>query len=65
MPYVPARALRTKERPGAIAGGRADVTTDQILDRMLIPRPNGSQGLEQVADFIATRRYGAEGLFNL
>jgi hypothetical protein len=36
------------------------VTTDPILDRVLIPRPNGSAGLEQVADFIAVRRYGAE-----
>jgi hypothetical protein len=29
------------------------VTTDEILDRVLIPRPNGSEGLEQVATFIA------------
>ena len=29
------------------------VTTDQILDHILIPRPNGSEGLERVAGFIA------------
>ena len=29
------------------------MTTDQILDRVLIPRPNGSEGLEEVATFIA------------
>jgi acetylornithine deacetylase/succinyl-diaminopimelate desuccinylase-like protein len=29
------------------------VTTDQILDRILIPRPNGSEALEQVAAFLA------------
>lgn len=28
------------------------MTTEQILDRILIPRPNGSAGLEQVASFI-------------
>ncbi len=29
------------------------MTTDEILDQILIPRPNGSEGLEQVATFIA------------
>jgi hypothetical protein len=29
------------------------VTTDQILDAILIPRPNGSEGLERVGAFLA------------
>ena len=29
------------------------MTIDAILDRILIPRPNGSEGLERVAAFIA------------
>jgi hypothetical protein len=29
------------------------VTTDQILDAILIPRPNGSEGLERVSVFLA------------
>jgi acetylornithine deacetylase/succinyl-diaminopimelate desuccinylase-like protein len=38
------------------------VTTDAILDRILIPRPNGSAGLEQVAAFLASQleQSGAE-----
>jgi hypothetical protein len=41
------------------------VTTDAILDRVLIPRPNGSDGLEQVAAFIAStlERSGATVTF--
>ncbi len=30
------------------------MTTDAILDRILIPRPNGGEGLERVATFIAS-----------
>jgi hypothetical protein len=30
------------------------VTTDELLDGVLIPRPNGSEGLERVAAFIAS-----------
>ena len=42
------------------------MTTDQILDRVLIPRPNGSEGLEQVAAFIAEtlQQSGAELTFH-
>ncbi|MFQ5418654.1 MAG: M20/M25/M40 family metallo-hydrolase [Myxococcota bacterium] len=42
------------------------MTTDQILDRILIPRPNGSEGLEQVAIYIAEtlRRSGAAVTFH-
>ena len=38
------------------------MTPDEILDRVLIPRPNGSEGLERVAAFIAAslERAGAE-----
>jgi acetylornithine deacetylase/succinyl-diaminopimelate desuccinylase-like protein len=38
------------------------VTPDEILDQILIPRPNGSEGLERVAAFIAAtlERAGAE-----
>jgi acetylornithine deacetylase/succinyl-diaminopimelate desuccinylase-like protein len=42
------------------------VTTNQILDRVLIPRPNGSEGLEQVATYIAEtlQRSGAAVTFH-
>ncbi len=42
------------------------MTTDQILDHILIPRPNGSEGLELVADFIARtlEHSGADVTFN-
>ena len=42
------------------------MTTDQILDRILIPRPNGSEALERVADFIAQtlEQNGATVTFN-
>jgi hypothetical protein len=38
------------------------VTTDALLDRILVPRPNGSEDLERVASFLAEtlRRSGAE-----
>jgi len=38
------------------------VTPDEILDQILVPRPNGSEGLERVAAFIAAalERAGAE-----
>ena len=42
------------------------MTTDEILDQILIPRPNGSEGLEQVATFIAEtlRQNGAAVTFH-
>src|SRR3990172_2612444 len=42
------------------------MTTDQILDRVLVPRPNGSEGLEQVAAFVAAtlERSGAVVTFH-
>jgi acetylornithine deacetylase/succinyl-diaminopimelate desuccinylase-like protein len=38
------------------------MTTDEILDRVLVPRPNGSAALAEVADFLAEslRASGAE-----
>ena len=35
------------------------MTTDQLLDHLLIPRANGSPGLEQVARFLGERLQGA------
>ena len=42
------------------------MTTDQLLDQILIPRPNGSEGLERVAGFIVEtlRRNGADVTFH-
>ncbi len=42
------------------------MTTDEILDQILIPRPNGSEGLERVASFIAStlERNGAAVTFH-
>ena len=34
------------------------VTTDEILDRILVPRPGGSEALERVASFIANTLHG-------
>jgi hypothetical protein len=33
------------------------VTSDAILDRLLVPRPNGSEALERVADLLAENRF--------
>jgi hypothetical protein len=42
------------------------MTADELLDRILIPRPNGSEGLDQVAAFIAEtlERHGATVTFH-
>ena len=38
------------------------MSTDEILDQLLIPRPNGSAALERVADFLAERLQAAGAL---
>ena len=42
------------------------MTTDALLDRILVPRPNGSEALERVASFLAEtlRQSGAEVEFH-
>jgi len=41
------------------------VTTDQILDRVLVPRPNGSEALDEVQRFLADALRAAGGTVDL